>query len=380
MKKNILIITQYFFPAYKAGGPTKSIYNLVNTIKEKYNVFVICSNKDLGCIKSLNVKKIDKWYNVNGYSIIYCDKKSSALKEILLSRWCIKHDFLYLGSFFNPIFSIYTLMTRIFSKKSIIIAPKGEFFEGALAQKSLKKIIVLKFFKLSKIFFSIKWHATNKSEKNALKKLLNLKEKEVIISSNISTINKIESKHKIKYPGQLNVLICGRVSPIKNILMSLNIIFQLEGKINVEIWGAIDDINYWEKCLKKIHEAPKNVKVEYKGTFNPNEIKKVFRYQHVLLMPSLSENFGYSIIESLNFGIPVVISNNTPWRLLKNQGVGYDIPLCKTKSFVKALKFFEVMKFDDYIEVSKKCKSYAINYHNSNLKKNVDALTKEMFC
>ena len=66
MKKNILIITQYFYPAYKAGGPTKSIYNLVNVIKDKYNIFIICSCKDLGSSKNLKVKKIDKWQKVNG--------------------------------------------------------------------------------------------------------------------------------------------------------------------------------------------------------------------------------------------------------------------------------------------------------------------------
>ena len=158
-----------------------------------------------------------------------------------------------MGSFFNPIFSLFTIITRIFSDKLIIIAPKGEFFNGALSQKYLKKFLVLKLFKLFEMFLSIKWHVTSKSEEIELKKLFNSYEKNTVISSNISVLNVSNFKQKLKFSGQLNVLICGRLSPVKNILMSLDCVFELKENINVEIWGVIDDFNYWRKCQKKIN-------------------------------------------------------------------------------------------------------------------------------
>ena len=40
---------------------------------------------------------------------------------------------------------------------------------------------------------------------------------------------------------------------------------------------------------------------------------------HALLMPSLTENFSYTVLESLQAGIPVLISDQTPWRDLQSQ-------------------------------------------------------------
>jgi len=44
-------------------------------------------------------------------------------------------------------------------------------------------------------------------------------------------------------------------------------------------------------------------------------------------MPSLTENFSYTVLESLQAGIPVLISDQTPWRDLQSQRVGWDLPL-----------------------------------------------------
>ena len=48
---------------------------------------------------------------------------------------------------------------------------------------------------------------------------------------------------------------------------------------------------------------------------------------HALLMPSLTENFSYTVLESLQAGIPVLISDQTPWRDLEAQGIGWDLSL-----------------------------------------------------
>ncbi len=48
---------------------------------------------------------------------------------------------------------------------------------------------------------------------------------------------------------------------------------------------------------------------------------------HALLMPSLTENFSYTVLESLQAGIPLLISDQTPWRDLEAQGIGWDLSL-----------------------------------------------------
>jgi glycosyltransferase involved in cell wall biosynthesis len=57
-----------------------------------------------------------------------------------------------------------------------------------------------------------------------------------------------------------------------------------------------------------------------------------------MLMPSLTENFSYTVLESLQAGIPVLISDQTPWRDLQQQGVGWDLSLEDPDRWLQALE------------------------------------------
>lgn len=43
MNKNVLILSDWFYPAYKAGGPITSLTNLVKCIEDKVNVTILTS-------------------------------------------------------------------------------------------------------------------------------------------------------------------------------------------------------------------------------------------------------------------------------------------------------------------------------------------------
>ena len=38
--RGILVVTNYFYPGFKAGGPPKSIYNIINTLGDSF--FSLC--------------------------------------------------------------------------------------------------------------------------------------------------------------------------------------------------------------------------------------------------------------------------------------------------------------------------------------------------
>ena len=46
------------------------------------------------------------------------------------------------------------------------------------------------------------------------------------------------------------------------------------------------------------------------GLVTGNDKLKVYKNAHVFILPSLNENFGLSVIESLQSGTPVLISDN----------------------------------------------------------------------
>ena len=47
-KKKILLFTDWYEPGYKAGGPIQACKNVVSVLKEQYDFYIICSDRDLG--------------------------------------------------------------------------------------------------------------------------------------------------------------------------------------------------------------------------------------------------------------------------------------------------------------------------------------------
>ena len=80
---------------------------------------------------------------------------------------------------------------------------------------------------------------------------------------------------------------------------------------------------------------------------------------HALLMPSLTENFSYTVLESLQAGIPVLISDQTPWRDLQSQRVGWDLPLEDLSTWAAALEQLSHQALAERLEQSQRALGYA---------------------
>ena len=58
-KNRILIFIDWFLPAYKAGGPIRSIANLVDHLSESFKFYIITGDRDLGDENSFNDIKLN---------------------------------------------------------------------------------------------------------------------------------------------------------------------------------------------------------------------------------------------------------------------------------------------------------------------------------
>ena len=83
---------------------------------------------------------------------------------------------------------------------------------------------------------------------------------------------------------------------------------------------------YWVICKSEILKLPKNIKVKYRGSIDLKSLYNEYPKFNIFLMPSLSENFGYSIFEALSFGLPVIIGKNNPWDdMEKQKKIGFNV-------------------------------------------------------
>ena len=111
---------------------------------------------------------------------------------------------------------------------------------------------------------------------------------------------------------------------------------------------------------------PKVIKVSYKGPFNYSERPRIIKKYGLMFCPTKGENFGHSIYETFANGLPVIISDKTPWINLKEYKVGFDISLEKPQNFINAIEEHIALSDKDYIAKRKKVIDYIKNYYDNN--------------
>ena len=79
-----------------------------------------------------------------------------------------------------------------------------------------------------------------------------------------------------------------RISKKKNLKFALKILNHerlCNYKLNLDIWGPIEDYAYWKECEDIIVKLPKNTIVKYMGTYTPlNQSSKLSNYQLLMMV------------------------------------------------------------------------------------------------
>jgi glycosyltransferase involved in cell wall biosynthesis len=104
---------------------------------------------------------------------------------------------------------------------------------------------------------------------------------------------------------------------------------------------------------------PQNITINIKNPIEPNLVIKTFSDYHFSFMPSIGENFGHSLLESMLAGTPIITSKNTPWENLETQKIGWDIDLNDIEKFLQTLELCANISQKEYDEFSKNCFNFA---------------------
>lgn len=379
MKGNIVVFTDYFLPSKKGGGPIQSITNLVVNLSPFYNFQIITSNKDVGENEKYQHIVDEKWYVKKDYSIMYIDRNNMNIKYLTNLLGEMAFDFVYLNSFFSHKFSVLINLTfkKNYRDVPIILAPRGELSNGALGLKKAKKRLFIIFAKTFGLYKKVIWHATAETEKREIEGIFG-QNSDVRVASNLiikPDFADNESPAR-KETGYLSIVFISRIHPKKNLLFALMTIKKLKGYVKFNIYGPIEDEDYWNECRKVIRTLPTNVKVEYKGLINHKEVFLTFRKHDVFFFPTLGENFGHVIYESLVSGCPVVLSDRTPWLDLDSVGAGHVASLSDNDKFVSSLEHLTSLDNIDYISLRENSRKFALLFTEND--KNIER-TKNLF-
>lgn len=372
-KPNILIFIDWFLPGFKAGGPIKSVANIINALHQDFNFFIITSDRDLNDSISYKNTPLNQWIRKEKYSIIYLspETRNEWIKDHLSTHKNYTHY--YFNSVFSKNFTLIPLkiLKKLNLSHKIILAPRGMLGKGALSIKPLKKKIFLFFANILGYYKNIIWHATNMEERRDVMRVFG-ESTRIKIASNIS-FNNVTYNNIVKDKGKLKLVFFSRISPKKNLLYALEVI-KNKPELEFAIYGSIEDEAYWDRCQTYINEN--HINAHYKGELLPENVQSTLSNYHFFLLPTLHENFGHVIVEALTSGCGLILSNNTPWLQLEDKRIGWDIDLSQSESFSQVIKHCIDMVQEDYNTYRNNCYTFVNEELNS--KKEIIA-TKEMF-
>ena len=66
----VLVAIDWYLPAYRAGGPIRSIANLVAALGDEIDFRIVCGNRALGASEALPVQT-GVWHKLNGAVVQY---------------------------------------------------------------------------------------------------------------------------------------------------------------------------------------------------------------------------------------------------------------------------------------------------------------------
>jgi len=336
----IFICIPWFHPAFRAGGPIQSVYNLVQHLYDRYRFYIFTGNADLDGTFISGVP-LNTWVPFNsGTRVFYCGKENRR-RSLLNQIKSVNPDKVFVIGLFNWHFNIVPLL---YSPIPVIVSARGMLYSGALAQKSAKKRIFLRLFKLLQLPQRHVFHATGVQEKEEILKTLGNNTR-VFIAGNFP--REMPYSEKIKDKEILSLITIALISPMKNHLKVIQGLQNVQSRVNYHVYGPVKDAAYWDECLAAAAKLPPHINFEYHGEIAPGLIPETLLKADVFMMPSVSENYGHSIMEALFAGIPVITSNRVPWLDLEKAKAGINID-AEPRLIARAVEYFAKMDNDEF--------------------------------
>lgn len=116
-----------------------------------------------------------------------------------------------------------------------------------------------------------------------------------------------DKRHKKEYnmDDNLKITYLGPIAEYKGIFLLINSLLDIE-KCGINEWQL--DI-YGDN--RDLPQNLKNEKIKVHGKYNINDLERIFDNSDIVVVPSIwYETFGFTVLEAISYGVPVMVSKN----------------------------------------------------------------------
>jgi len=307
------MVTPSYKPAFVYGGPTMSVSMLCEHLKNEASdniseikVYTTTANGAEELPVSSSTEQ-----SIDGVSVRYFKRitgdhshfSPKLLWYVVKSR--NKFDIIHIHSWWNLV-AIPVLILLFFTKAKIVLSPRGMLSSYTLKSRSKR------FFHSFIGRFLIKRthiHCTSEKEFKECKEVLG--KFNGFIAFNFVKIPPLKNyKISNKTDNEISLIFLSRIHPVKKLELLLTTLSELPESILFKLTIAGDgDIIYINNLKKLINHLGLDNRIIWHGFVSDSEKFEVLLNSDLFILPSQTENFANSVIESLSVGTPVLISD-----------------------------------------------------------------------
>lgn len=364
-KPRVFVFAPVYWPGYKSGGPVRTLRNLVSRLRDEISFHVFTSDRDHGDRRPYPTVDVDQWNDVDGVPVFYGSTASRRITSLCRIVNQARPDVVYVNSFFNPGFSIRPALLHraglLGRHARWVIATRGEFAPAALALKAWKKRPWLTLARVAGVHRGFRWQATSEFEAGDIAVAMGIPRDRIALVPNMADGNSVVQRRRERRPPGKPLQACflSRITPMKNLCFALESLALVREPVDFHVYGPIADERYWQECRRAFPSSDGPVTVTVHGEVPSESVREVLSRHDLFVLPTRGENFGHAVFEALAAGVPVLLSDRTPWQDLDARGVGWVRPIDEPRRFAEVIKSCAALTEPEREAMSERATRYA---------------------
>lgn len=359
-RPKILVLLGAFWPGHEATGPNQSFMALAKAFAKDFDFNVVARDRPFAARQAIAYP--GAWIDLGYARVRYCrmSRVAGALGLLDILRET-PHDLLMMNGFFDREFTIPAVLLRRtgrIPRRPAILSTRGEFAEGALGLKSFRKQAYIEFARRLGLLGDIWLHTTWSQEAEDVGRRFPYS-RGILIAPNIRQLGALPALHQRDRSSLFRVVFLGRIARVKNLDYALEVLGHVTSQVAFDIYGPIQEANYWRECQSIMARLPPNVTVTHRGEIANDAVPATLSAADLFFLPTRGENFGHAILDALAAGLPVLISDQTPYKDLELKDAGWSLPLDRPRQFAETIDMVAAMGPDEQMRLRAGARRFA---------------------
>jgi glycosyltransferase involved in cell wall biosynthesis len=326
----VLHVTPYFAPAFRYGGPPRSILGLCRALQDagvEVEVFTTTANGDRplpAAPQGIEYENVRVRYFPLAWPSRYW--RAEGLRSAL-NRAARDADLIHVHGLWNMTSWAGVASARA-ARRPHVISPRGMLQPDAMRRHRGLKTLAYWGIERSNLESAALLHATSDAERNELTRY---RCRVSVIPNGVAldgatpeAVAHLRDRAGI-CDGDEVVAFVGRLHPIKRLdLLADAFAILRRSHPSAKLLIAGPDEGGYRRHLEPLF-APVSDATRWLGPLESRDIAALFAISRVLVQCSDSESFGMSVAEALTAGVPVVATNGSGWTDLQTMQCGYSV-------------------------------------------------------